>query len=106
MASDFCVVQTTCANEEASRALAQAVLEARLAACVQMWPIRSLYLWQGKVADEPEMLVQFKARSSDFEALAAKITALHSYDVPEIICLDIAEGSAAYLKWIEDVTGR
>ena len=52
------------------------------------------------------MLVQFKARSSDFEALAAKITALHSYDVPEIIRLDIAEGSAAYLHWIEDVTGR
>jgi len=94
------MVMTTCAGEAEARRLVEAVLAPRLAACVQVMPIRSFYVWQGETRDEPEYLLLIKARVQDWEALSQAIRAAHSYETPEIARLDIAAGDAAYLAWI------
>lgn len=102
----FCVVVTTLGSETAAKEIARAALAAKLAACVQIFPIRSLYEWNGELRDEPELLVQMKGRVDDYDALAAVIRARHPYDVPEILRFDIAEGDAAYLDWVARTTAR
>ena len=74
----FCVVETTIDSEAGAKELARAPLAAKLAACVQIFPIRSLYEWNGEPRDEPELLVQMKARVEDYDALAAAIRAASS----------------------------
>ncbi len=95
-----CVVLTTSDTEANAKRIVDAVLGARLAACVQMMPIRSFYVWQGEQRDEPEQLLLIKARVDDYDALAACIRAAHTYETPEIVRLDIAAGDAAYLAWL------
>ena len=102
----FCIVVTTIDSEAGAKELARAALAARLAACVQIAPIRSLYEWNGELRDEPELLVQMKARVEDFGALVAAIRAAHPYEVPEILRLDIAAGDADYLDWAAKATAR
>jgi periplasmic divalent cation tolerance protein len=102
----FCVVVTTIDSETKAKEIGQAALAAKLAACVQILPIRSLYEWNGELRDEPELMVQMKARAEDYDALAAAIRVLHSYDVPEILRFDIAEGEPAYLDWVARTTAR
>lgn len=100
----LCVVATTIDSEEGARRIAAAALEARLAACVQIVPIRSLYVWNGEMRDDAELLVQMKARLGDYDALAETIRAAHTYEVPEILRFDIAAGDPAYLAWAERAT--
>jgi periplasmic divalent cation tolerance protein len=100
----FCVVLTTTDNEEHAERIVDAVLQAKLAACLQLMPIRSCYVWEGKIARDDEMLILIKAKSADYDDLAACIRAAHTYDVPEIVRLDIAAGEKAYLNWIASVT--
>jgi periplasmic divalent cation tolerance protein len=102
----FCVVVTTIDSETKAEEIARAALAAKLAACVQILPIRSLYEWNGELRDEPELLVQLKARDEDYDALAAAIRALHPYDVPEILRFAIAAGEPAYLDWVARTTAR
>jgi periplasmic divalent cation tolerance protein len=103
--SDFIVVFVTCGSEEEALKIAHALVEERLAACANMIsPLRSIYRWEGKICDEKEWLLLIKTRQSRFEDLAKRVKALHSYSVPEIIALPIAEGSPAYLNWIEENT--
>jgi periplasmic divalent cation tolerance protein len=103
---EFCIVQTTIDTEDGARAIARAALDARLAACAQIVPIRSLYTWKGELRDEAELLVQLKARVADYEALHQAIRAAHTYEVPEILRIDIASGHAPYLDWIASSTAR
>lgn len=98
--TDACMVLTTSDTEANAKRIVDAVLGARLAACVQMIPIRSFYVWQGEQRDELEQLLLIKARAEDWDALAACIRTAHTYDTPEIVRLDIAAGDAAYLAWI------
>ncbi|MBY6239714.1 divalent-cation tolerance protein CutA [Methylosinus sp. Sm6] len=105
-AAAFCVVVTTVGSEACAKEIARAALASRLAACVQIAPIRSLYEWEGELRDEPELQVQLKARISDYDALAAAIRALHPYEVPEILRFDIAGGDPAYLAWAAQATTR
>jgi periplasmic divalent cation tolerance protein len=100
----FCVVLTTTDSEDHAERIVDAVLEAKLAACLQLIPIRSCYVWQGKIAREEEILIQIKAKSADYDDLAACIRAAHTYNVPEIVRLDIAAGEKSYLDWIASVT--
>jgi periplasmic divalent cation tolerance protein len=100
----FCVVLTTTDNEEHAERIVDAVLEAKLAACLQLMPIKSRYVWEGKIAREDEVLMLIKAKSADYDALAACIRTAHTYDVPEIVRLDIAAGEKSYLDWIAAVT--
>jgi periplasmic divalent cation tolerance protein len=100
----FCVVMTTTDSEEHAERMVDAVLEAKLAACLQLIPIKSCYVWEGKIARDNEILIQIKAKSADYDDLAACIRGAHTYDVPEIVRLDIAAGEKPYLDWIASVT--
>jgi periplasmic divalent cation tolerance protein len=94
------VVSTACGAQEEAARIARALVDARLAACVQILPIRSVYRWQGEVRDEPEWLLLIKARRADWPSLESAIRAAHSYQTPEILALDAAAGHAPYLDWI------
>jgi periplasmic divalent cation tolerance protein len=95
------VVLVTAANREEARSIADALLADHLAACVQMLPIESRYVWEGKVVDDGEILLLVKTRADAFDRLATKVRALHSYAVPEIVMLDISAGDRPYLDWID-----
>lgn len=103
--SDPIVVLVTCGSEEEALKIANALVEDRLAACVNLVaPIRSVYRWEGKIWDEKEWLLIIKTQKHRFEELEKKVKSLHSYSVPEIISLSITEGSSAYLRWIRENT--
>jgi periplasmic divalent cation tolerance protein len=107
MAEDFVVVLVTAGNPDEAAAIGRALVEERLAACVNvLGPIRSIYRWQGSIEDATEQLLVVKARAADFAALEARVRALHSYEVPEILALPLRAGSAAYLAWLADATNR
>jgi periplasmic divalent cation tolerance protein len=104
--SPFCIVQTTVDDEALGAAIARALLAQKLAACVQITPIRSQYVWRGEMTEAAEWRLDIKGRASDYPAIAAAIRALHSYEIPEILCLPILTGDAAYLGWLNEVTQR
>jgi len=96
------VVLCTCPDDVVAERIASALVEERLAACVNRIPgIVSTYRWQGAVHSDREILLLIKTTREHFEALRERIVALHPYDVPEVIALTIDGGSAAYLDWIE-----
>jgi periplasmic divalent cation tolerance protein len=96
----FSIAVTTVAGETKAREIASAALEARLAACVQFFPIRSLYVWKEELREDAEIALHLKIRSADFFELQALIRRLHDYETPEILRIDIAEGDGAYLDWL------
>jgi periplasmic divalent cation tolerance protein len=101
------VVLCTCPDEAAAERIASALVEERLAACVNRVPgIASTYRWQGKVERERECLLLIKTTSERFDALRERIVALHPYELPEVIAVDIALGHAPYLAWIATETGE
>ncbi len=98
-------VMTTAASADEARRIATALVEERLAACVQIvGPIESIYRWQGKVETATEWQCWIKTRRERYDALEATIRRLHSYEVPEILAVPIVVGSEAYLKWLTDET--
>ena len=99
------VVSTTTASMEAAEAIAKDLLEKQLAACVQMTPIASRYVWQGEIVSSDEILLLIKTRLSLFEAVAAAIRALHTYETPEIIATSMSAASNDYLRWLTANTG-
>jgi len=99
------VVFTTVESEDAARALARAVVTERLAACVQIAPVASVYRWHGAVEEAREWGCQIKTTPGGLEALTARIRTLHSYDVPEIIAVPALTGSPPYLQWVADSIG-
>ncbi len=100
--SEPIVVYITASGEEEAEGLARALVEAKLAACVNMVSnVRSIYSWQGKIEDDRELLMIIKTQRHLFDRLAAKVREIHSYDVPEIIALPITDGSKDYLNWIK-----
>jgi len=105
MSEVYCVVYISVDSESAAATLAQALVQDRLAACVQsVGPVRSTYLWQGELKQDNEYLLIAKTRQARLEALTARVKALHSYDVPEIIALPIIGGLPAYLDWVQHET--
>jgi periplasmic divalent cation tolerance protein len=102
--SDKLVVLVTCSGATEARRIARAVVEARLAACVNILPgaVTSIYRWKGKVESAKERLLLIKTSRKRLAKLQAEVERLHSYDVPEFIALPIAAGSAGYLAWIEE----
>jgi periplasmic divalent cation tolerance protein len=102
----FCVVQTTIDDEVRAEDIALALIEARLAACVQIAAVTSHYVWKDAPAKEKEFLLTAKARAADFDAIAAAIRELHVYETPEIIALPILAGDQAYLDWARRATER
>jgi periplasmic divalent cation tolerance protein len=107
MTVDSIIVFITASNREEAAKIAKTLVEEKLAGCVNIISnIRSIYSWQGKVEDEKEVLMIAKSRKRLFNTLEKKVKELHSYAVPEIIAMPVVEGSADYLKWLRDVTGK
>ncbi|MEO3707248.1 divalent-cation tolerance protein CutA [Trichormus azollae] len=94
------VVFVTVASEQEAKAIAQAVVEAKLAAAVSLSPIHSIYRWQGEIYKENEWQLVMKINLALFSTLEAKITELHSYQLLEIIALTILLSSPTYQQWI------
>jgi periplasmic divalent cation tolerance protein len=95
------VVLLTAANGEEAVRLADMVIGAHLAACVQILPeMESVYRWEGKIERQPEILLLAKTTRSKFDELEREVRALHSYETPEIIALPVVAGSAPYLEWL------
>jgi periplasmic divalent cation tolerance protein len=105
MPTDAVVILSTAPPGEAA-GIARALVEDRLAACVQLAGIRSFYRWQGRVEDEPEELMLIKTRRPLADAAIARVRELHSYEVPEAVVLSVDAGSADYLAWLAAETGR
>ena len=83
--------------------LARALVEERLAACVnRVGPVHSVYRWQGKIEQSEEELLIIKTRNALFDALEKRVRELHSYSVPEIISAPIVNGSEGYLRWLAE----
>lgn len=100
------VVLCTCKDQAEAQRIAEALVESRLAACVNLLGgIKSIYRWQGAVETAHEVLLLIKSTTARFDELRARITELHSYDTPEIIALPITAGSEKYLNWISQETG-
>ncbi|MBI1750892.1 MAG: divalent-cation tolerance protein CutA [Acidobacteria bacterium] len=102
--TDKVVVLVTCADLKEAKRIASAVVEARLAACVNIIGarVRSTYRWKGKVEAARETLLLIKTSRRRLAALRAEVERLHGYDVPEFIALPITAGSPAYLNWIDE----
>jgi periplasmic divalent cation tolerance protein len=104
--TDKIVVLTTCASAEEAQRVARALVEKRLAACVNVLPgIRSVYRWKDAdgnyaIQDDEETLLFIKTSRALMEELRGEIERLHSYDVPEIIALPVVDGSERYLAWM------
>ena len=103
--SEPIIALVTCGSEEEALKIANALVESRLAACVNLVaPIRSIYRWEERIWDEKEWLLIIKTQKDRFEDLEKKVKSLHSYSVPEIVSLPIVEGSSSYLNWITENT--
>jgi periplasmic divalent cation tolerance protein len=103
--TDAIVVLTTVASEEEAVHLVRALLDRRLIACGTVLPAgRSLYRWQGKIAEEKEFVVMLKTRSARLETLTSAFGELHPYKVPELLALPVASGLEKYLEWINGET--
>jgi periplasmic divalent cation tolerance protein len=101
--TDKRIVLTTTASEEEAQKIARHLVEHQIAACVNIVPhITSIYRWQNKVEEAREWLLIIKTTAAAFEDIRQAIAQLHSYEVPECICLAIEDGSANYLEWIAE----
>jgi periplasmic divalent cation tolerance protein len=101
--TDKVVILVTVASKRECRKIARRLVEAKLAACVNITsPIDSIYRWEGKIASDQEYQLFIKSTRELFPEIQAAVTNLHSYHTPEIICLPIIEGSQNYLQWVSD----
>ncbi len=101
--TDKLLVLTTAGSEVEAQKIAEALVERRLAGCVNIVPrIQSIYRWQGKIEQAVEYLLLIKTRRSREEQVQAAIRELHSYELPEFIAVSIESGGAEYLKWLSD----
>ncbi len=105
--TDKVVVLVTCGSNEEAERIARALVEARLAACVNiLGPVRSIYRWEGKLNDDQEVLLLIKTSRSLFDQVRHAVEKAHSYEVPEVICLPIIDGAPNYLDWLTDSVGE
>src|SRR5207244_10892807 len=101
--TDAKIVLTTTGSQEEARKIARALVDRRLAACVNIIPqVESIYRWQGKVEDAHEWLLVIKTTGNAFERVSDAIRELHSYDLPECISFSVENRSSSYLDWISE----
>ena len=97
------IVTTTTPSPQVAEAIARALVERRLAACVRMIdPIRSIYRWEGAVQDEAETLLIIKTTADRVQGIGSVLRELHPYQVPELLAVPVSDGSSAYLGWVVD----
>jgi periplasmic divalent cation tolerance protein len=100
--SETIVVLITVPNGEVALAIALALVNERLAACVTEFPVRSTYRWQGEVLQDSEIQLVVKTTIDRLTELEARVKVLHPYEVPEVIAVRVDRGSDAYLSWIRE----
>ncbi len=97
------VILCTCPDEKSAKVIASALVECRLAACVNIIDkVTSVYRWQERVVFDNEMQLVIKTIDENFDSISAKIKTLHPYEMPEIISLNIQQGDKQYMHWIMD----
>ncbi len=102
-APQYFLCLTTLDSETAARQLARDLLQQKLVACVNISSrVNSLYHWQGKIVEDTEFLLTMKTNRQSLAGLKSKIVALHPYETPEFIVLEIVDGTSDYLTWIDN----
>ncbi len=99
---DCVQVTTTASSEEVAQAIANDLVTNQLAACVQVFPIRSTYRWQGSIEEQGEWMCMAKTTAAASTAIVEHIGDLHPYELPEITVVPMIGGSEAYLRWIAE----
>lgn len=97
---DYGIILVTASSQEEAEKIAYALIERGLAACINIFPIRSIYTWQGNINSDAEWQLTIKTDLTYFPILESTIKELHSYTTPEIIAIPIVNGSQTYLQWI------
>jgi periplasmic divalent cation tolerance protein len=101
VSGEVTVLFVSAPDEETGRRIARALVEERLAACVNVLPgMHSVYRWRGEVEEAAEVLLIAKTRAERAAALASRVRALHPYELPEVVALPVTDGSRAYLRWV------
>ena len=101
MKENIFLVFSTCADEAAAGRIARALVEERLAACVNLQPgVRSVYRWEGEITEDAERLLIAKTPAARLSALTDRLAALHDYELPEIVAVPVSGGSQGYLDWV------
>ena len=104
--SDALLLLSTCPSDRTAARIARALVQERLAACVNRVPgLASVYRWRGEIHEDAEVLLLIKTTRDRFAPLRARLVELHSDEVPELIALDIADGYPPYLDWLREQTG-
>jgi periplasmic divalent cation tolerance protein len=100
---DYLIVLSTCPEAATAQELARVLLEATLAACVNILPgVRSMYLWKGSLQSDDEVLMVIKTTATNFERLRETLVSEHPYELPEVVALEIADGHHPYLRWLAE----
>ncbi len=101
----YCIVQCTVANKKEAVIIAKQLVKLKLIACCNIIPsITSVYKWKNKMYEENEALMIMKTETALFSQIETEIKNIHTYDVPEIICIPITNGSREYLDWVDKQT--
>jgi len=101
--SEFIIIETTYPNLEQAKNLAKILLTENFAACVNFYTIESMYIWQGKLENNPEILIRIKSKKSFFDEIEKIIKKHHGYMLPEIISINIDEVEEKYGEWLQNV---
>ncbi|MEO9295675.1 MAG: divalent-cation tolerance protein CutA [Nitrososphaera sp.] len=100
------IIISTFSDEASAADIGKKIVESRLAACVNLVPVRSIYAWKNKIEDQQECLALFKTARGSAKRLKEELAKIHPYDVPEIIEVGISDVSKPYLSWLVDSTNR
>ncbi len=101
----YCIINCTTTNEEEAKKIAKHLIEKKLIACATIMPkVNSIYVWNNQLNEDTESLMIMKTKTELYSKTEEEIKKLHSYEVPEIICIPILTGSKEYLNWIEEET--
>ncbi len=101
---EYCSVYITAGSEEEAAEIGRKLIEERLAACVNILPVKSIYRWRDDIEQEAEVVMFIKTRATLAEKVTERVKSLHSYEVPCIVVLPIKQGNPDYLRWIEEST--
>ncbi len=101
---EYIAVYTTLPDEESAKEIARKMVEERLVACVNFFPIKSVYHWKGGIEEDEEYVLLMKTRKELYPEIEKRLRDLHPYEVPAIVSYKIERGLREYLTWIEDTT--
>jgi periplasmic divalent cation tolerance protein len=102
--SKYAVTVTICGEAETAKLIAETLIEMRLAACVKMFPVASVYFWKGEIRNDNEIALFIKSKTELFDKIMSEIKEIHPYELPEIIQIPIITGLPEYFSWIEENT--